>query len=177
LPSQPFAKGSSKLVFRTMWQGTDVAVLRFGNLSTLLGSSPNSQDIKCNDEYLNSFLREVQILGMLDHPNIVKLLAYCIDPSSLCIIQHYFPLGALDKILYDKTENNKKLYKLSNELKANMIFDIAKGMEYIHSCSVIHRDLKPSNCMVVSLSLSDRVTIKISDFQNIRSWLTYTALQ
>merc|ERR1712113_971799 len=40
-----------------------------------------------------------------------------------------------------------------------MLFDIAKGMKYLHSMNIIHRDLKPKN-----LLLFENFHIKITDF-------------
>lgn len=48
-----------------------------------------------------------------------------------------------------------------------IMYQIIKGMKYLHSASVIHRDLKPSNILINSDCL-----IKICDFGLARSLVT-----
>ena len=47
-----------------------------------------------------------------------------------------------------------------------IIYQVAKGLKYLHSGRVIHRDLKPSNVLVNS-----NCSIKICDFGLVRSLL------
>ena len=42
------------------------------------------------------------------------------------------------------------------------MFQIANGLNYLHSYGVLHRDLKPDNCMISDNT--DNATIKIMDF-------------
>ena len=48
-----------------------------------------------------------------------------------------------------------------------IIYQIAKGLKYLHSGKIIHRDLKPSNILVNS-----NCSIKICDFGLVRSLAT-----
>ena len=58
----------------------------------------------------------------------------------------------LHKIIYSKNE-------LTDEHIQYFLYQILKGMKYIHSSHVIHRDLKPSN-----LLLNSNCDLKICDF-------------
>ena len=58
----------------------------------------------------------------------------------------------LHKIIYSKNE-------LTDEHIQYFIYQLLKGLKYIHSAHVIHRDLKPSN-----LLLNGNCDLKICDF-------------
>jgi len=80
-----------------------------------------------------------------------------------------------------KAENNKDLYLVFDHMEADLhhviranileeihkqyiIYQLLKGMKYIHSADLIHRDLKPSNILINS-----DCQIKIADFGLARS--------
>lgn len=48
---------------------------------------------------------------------------------------------------------------LNQELIKQIIYQVLKGIAYLHSLNVIHRDIKPENVLV-----SDRMIVKICDF-------------
>lgn len=48
---------------------------------------------------------------------------------------------------------------------AQIGFDLAEGLDYIHSCGVVHRDVKPANVMMVNFRTDGtRVRAKLTDF-------------
>eukprot|EP00456_Euglypha_rotunda_P070017 TRINITY_DN6189_c0_g1_i20.p1 TRINITY_DN6189_c0_g1~~TRINITY_DN6189_c0_g1_i20.p1 ORF type:complete len:329 (-),score=63.97 TRINITY_DN6189_c0_g1_i20:251-1237(-) len=63
----------------------------------------------------------------------------------------------LHKIIYSRQ-------KLSNEHIQYFLFQILKGLKYLHSAGVLHRDLKPSNLLV-----NHNCDLKICDFGLARS--------
>lgn len=80
-----------------------------------------------------------------------------------------------------KADNDKDLYLIFEFMEADLhnaigqkilkdvhnrfiLYQIIKGMKYLHSASVIHRDLKPSNILINS-----DCHIKICDFGLARS--------
>jgi len=64
-------------------------------------------------------------------------------------------LGSLSKYIHDD---------LSDDYRAKVALDVAKGMSFLHNCGLMHRDLKPQNILVVSLVPSQQVVVKIADF-------------
>mmetsp|Transcript_39479 Transcript_39479/g.63283 ORF Transcript_39479/g.63283 Transcript_39479/m.63283 type:complete len:117 (+) Transcript_39479:602-952(+) len=58
----------------------------------------------------------------------------------------------LHKIIYSKN-------KLTDDHIQYFIYQILRGLKYIHSANVIHRDLKPSNIL-----LNGNCDLKICDF-------------
>lgn len=90
-------------------------------------------------------LREVRLMRQFNHPNVVKLYdimepPYIEDFEDLYIVTELMSTD-LQKILYSKT-------KLSEEQMQYLLYQLAAGMNYINSASVLHRDLKPSNLLI-----------------------------
>ena len=98
------------------------------------------------------FMKEYEIMNMLNHPNILKAFEIFLSDSKnppaiiLEFCQHNLAFTIMNKLL-------------SNIEIACAIFQITEEMKYIHFNKIIHRDLKPSNILI-----SADGTIKISDF-------------
>lgn len=96
--------------------------------------------------------REIHILKLIRHPNIVQLYEIIETPRQLYLIMEYAPGGEL----FDHIVKNSKL----NEKEACKIFQqIVSGIDYLHELKVVHRDLKPEN-----LLLDHNMNIKLVDF-------------
>lgn len=101
-------------------------------------------------------LREIKLLRHFKHENIVGLRDL-IGPiegepfEDIYMILDFMETD-LHKIIYSKNE-------LTDEHIQYFIYQLLKGLKYIHSSHVIHRDLKPSN-----LLLNGNCDLKICDF-------------
>ena len=105
--------------------------------------------------------REVMILRELsDHDNIVKLLNV-IKAENNKDLYLVFDFMETDLHAVIKASILKKVHK------QYIIYQLLKGLKYIHSGEIIHRDLKPSNILINSECL-----IKIADFGLARSIYT-----
>ncbi|XP_077868224.1 atrial natriuretic peptide receptor 2-like, partial [Saccoglossus kowalevskii] len=93
-------------------------------------------------------MRDVQ------HDHVTRFIGACTDPPNICVMTEYCPKGSLQDIL----ENDS--IKLDWMFRYSLVYDIVKGMHYIHN-SVIntHGNLKSSNCVVDS-----RFVLKVTDF-------------
>ncbi|KAJ8423018.1 hypothetical protein Cgig2_023355 [Carnegiea gigantea] len=101
------------------------------------------------------FLREVEILSQLRHPNIVLLLGVC--PEMGCLVYEYMENGSLEEHIF--RHNGRPL--LPWFARFRIAFEIACGLAFLHSKkpeSIVHRDLKPGNILLGRNYLS-----KISD--------------
>lgn len=49
---------------------------------------------------VREFVVEVVTLGMADHPNLVKLLGYCIEGNQRLLVYEFMPLGSLEDHLH-----------------------------------------------------------------------------
>ncbi|XP_043689407.1 probable serine/threonine-protein kinase PBL23 [Telopea speciosissima] len=105
------------------------------------------------------FLVEVLMLGILHHPNLVKLVGYCADGDQRILVYEYMPLGSLEDHLLDLPPNKKPL---DWNTRIKIAAGAAKGLEYLHDTAnppVIYRDFKASNIL-----LDEDFNPKLSDF-------------
>eukprot|EP00826_Nyctotherus_ovalis_P011775 TRINITY_DN1306_c0_g1_i14.p1 TRINITY_DN1306_c0_g1~~TRINITY_DN1306_c0_g1_i14.p1 ORF type:complete len:439 (+),score=124.26 TRINITY_DN1306_c0_g1_i14:235-1551(+) len=101
-------------------------------------------------------LRELKLLRLLEHRNIVKLLDVRIDQSNpkFNSINLVLELGECDM-----KEVIESSHQLTSPTIKSAMYDILLGLKYMHSAGVIHRDLKPANVLV----FSDE-SVKLCDF-------------
>ena len=96
--------------------------------------------------------REIYILKLIRHPNLIQLYDIIDTPKKLYLIMEYAPGGEL----FDHIVASKKL----KERDACRFFQqIISGIEYLHKVNIVHRDLKPEN-----LLLDHEKNIKLVDF-------------
>mmetsp|Transcript_29069 Transcript_29069/g.48028 ORF Transcript_29069/g.48028 Transcript_29069/m.48028 type:complete len:545 (+) Transcript_29069:643-2277(+) len=112
-----------------------------------------------NDEVdAKRILREIKLMKHLHHENIVSILdmmppqnEYLDDFNDVYIVADLMETD-LHRIIYSKQT-------LSIDHVQYFVYQMLRGLKYIHSANVIHRDLKPSNLLVNS-----NCDLKICDF-------------
>ncbi|KAG0470903.1 hypothetical protein HPP92_017603 [Vanilla planifolia] len=105
------------------------------------------------------FLIEVLMLGLLHHPNLVKLLGYCAESNQRILVYEYMPFGSLQDHLLATSSKNKPLDWFT---RMKIAAGAAKGLEHLHDVAnppVIYRDMKASNIL-----LDKNFHPKLSDF-------------
>ncbi|CAM0952640.1 unnamed protein product [Alopecurus aequalis] len=107
------------------------------------------------------WLAEVQFLGVLEHPNLVKLLGYCaVDGergAQRLLVYEYMPNMSLEHHLFSRVYT-----PLSWNRRLRIILGAAEGLAYLHEgleLQVIYRDFKASNIL-----LDKDFQAKLSDF-------------
>ena len=104
-------------------------------------------------------IREISLLKELNHINIVKLYEVLHSVKKLTLVFEYVEQD-LKKII-DST-NGKGL-----EMKyvKSFLYQLLKGVDYIHKHKVLHRDLKPQNLLINKDNI-----VKIGDFGLARGY-------
>jgi [calcium/calmodulin-dependent protein kinase] kinase len=103
---------------------------------------------------MSDVLREVMIMKILEHPNIVNLIEVIDDPET---DHFYMVLEYVDgKWVYD---GSGPPGALGEKTARKYLRDIVTGLMYLHAHDVIHGDIKPDNLLVTSSG-----TVKIGDF-------------
>lgn len=111
-------------------------------------------------------VREVKILKMCEHENIVHLIEVCRKKGKLHLVFEYVD----NTLLQILEKNNGKgirvrcAYKIE-ELKG-YIYQILKALDYLHSQGIIHRDVKPENLLVSKYAKNNfsKGVVKLCDF-------------
>ncbi|KAL1747950.1 Pkinase-domain-containing protein [Schizophyllum fasciatum] len=104
------------------------------------------------DRHKLSIEREVVVMKLTDHPNVLRLYDVWETSTDLYLILEYVQGGEL----FDHICNHGRL---SADEGARYFQQIISAVEYFHRFDIAHRDLKPENIL-----LDQAGNIKIADF-------------
>ena len=99
---------------------------------------------------------EIDIMKLCYHPYVVHLLDHFENGEYIFIVMEYIKGGSLTDYM------KSKKFNFSERRAAELIYQLAKGLKYLHKYGIIHRDLKTDNIMLTEAS--DKGNIKIMDF-------------
>ncbi len=114
----------------------------------------NKESMEISD--LELVKNEIDIMKLCRHPNVVRLLDHFENSEYIFLVMEYLSGGDLGNYL------QKRKFKFSETQAADIMFQIANGLNYLHSYGVLHRDLKPDNIMISYEG--EKPIIKIMDF-------------
>ncbi|EIW68693.1 hypothetical protein TREMEDRAFT_71885 [Tremella mesenterica DSM 1558] len=144
-PSQLYSRikkvgqGASGMVFvaKTLATGRKVAIKQMD-----LAQQPRKELI----------VNEIIVMRDSQHPNVVNFLqAFLIRNSELWVVMEYMEGGALTDVI----ENNK----LEERQISAICLETCRGLQHLHSRSIIHRDIKSDNIL-----MNAQGEVKITDF-------------
>lgn len=109
--------------------------------------------MRSDEDEFESLMKEIDLLKILNHPNIVKYHGFVKTPNTLNVILEYCDGGSL-----------RQLYKrLGHGLPEKQVITYARqiliGLEYLHKQGVVHRDVKAANVL-----LTESGEVKLADF-------------
>ncbi len=139
---QKIGEGGFGQVFLGLWNGKYVAIKKF-----------NTKEKHSGKNSLNKFIKEINVISNLRHPNVVLYIGASINKNEYYMITEFILRGSL----FDYLHVHKN--KLSETEQLNIAYEVAIALRYLHSRKINHCDLKSSNIL-----LDESMKIKVSDF-------------
>ncbi|KAG0669598.1 hypothetical protein C6P45_003588 [Maudiozyma exigua] len=118
--------------------------------SSAIATSSASQHTP--DELPYGIEREIIIMKLLNHPNVLRLYDVWETNANLYMVLEYAEKGELFNLLVERGP-------LPENEAISFFRQIIIGISYCHALGIVHRDLKPEN-----LLLDHKYNIKIADF-------------
>ncbi|KAF5907949.1 mitogen-activated protein kinase 11-like isoform X2, partial [Clarias magur] len=100
--------------------------------------------------------RELRLLKHMKHENVIGLLDVFSPAASL---EEFNEVYLVTNLMGADLNNIVKFQRLSDEHVQFLIYQLLRGLKYIHSAGLIHRDLKPSN-----VAVNEDCELRILDF-------------
>ena len=96
---------------------------------------------KDDDTFIERFRREAQIVGKLEHPNIVPIYDFADAGLHPYLVMKYIEGDTLKQYL--RRTKDVSLTEVMRIMTA-----VADALDYAHKRGILHRDVKPSNIMI-----------------------------
>lgn len=151
-PLVPIGRGAFGIVCsaRNAITGEEVAIKKIGN------AFMDRTDAKRT-------LREILLLRHMNHPNVISIKDVIRPPRpsnfrDVYIVYELMPTD-LHEVIRSGQAMDERHYKF-------ILYQLLRGMKYIHSANILHRDLKPPNILI-----DGRCNVKITDFGLARTML------
>ncbi|KAL6973617.1 Mitogen-activated protein kinase 9 [Sarracenia purpurea var. burkii] len=122
-------------------------------------------------------LREIKLLRLLRHPDIVEIKHIMLPPSRREFRDIYVIFELMESDLHQVIKANDDL---TPEHYQFFLYQLLRGLKYIHTANVFHRDLKPKNILAnadCKLKICDFGLARVSfnDAPSAIFWTDYVA--
>ncbi|KXS22345.1 Pkinase-domain-containing protein [Gonapodya prolifera JEL478] len=101
--------------------------------------------------------REIRILKLLRHPNIVRLHEVVETDDTIMLVQEYADGGELFDFIVARK-------KVQENIARKLFRQMVSALSYCHESNIIHRDLKPENLLLAETDGPNQPIVKIADF-------------
>src|SRR5688572_4904364 len=102
-------------------------------------------------EAVRRFMREAQVAGRVDHPNVVEVYDVGQEGDSFYMVMELLQGEPLARRL-------DRVRRLSIEECCRILIPVMHGLSVAHKAGVIHRDLKPDNIFLCRTPLETAVS-------------------
>ncbi|KAJ4909582.1 Protein kinase superfamily protein [Raphanus sativus] len=141
-------------LFEEVGEGVSASVYRAKCIALNENVAIKIMDLeKCRND-LDTIRKEVHIMSLIEHPNLLKAHCSFIDRDTLWIVMPYMSGGSCFHLM-------KTVYPEGFEqpIIATLLREVLKALVYLHRQGHIHRDVKAGNILVHS-----RGVVKLGDF-------------
>ncbi|XP_071434792.1 mitogen-activated protein kinase 13 isoform X1 [Pithys albifrons albifrons] len=150
-PCSPVLEMGLDALYISSWEGSSAIDKKTGEKVAIKKlCRPFQSEIFAKRAY-----RELMLLKHMQHENVIGLLDVFTSTASYQGFQDFYLV-----MPYMRTDLQKIMgHEFSDEKIQYLVYQMLKGLKYIHSAGIIHRDLKPSN-----LAVNEDCQLKILDF-------------
>ncbi|KAF8100237.1 hypothetical protein N665_0229s0063 [Sinapis alba] len=105
------------------------------------------------------FKEKIEVVGAMDHENLVPLRAYYYSGDEKLLVYDFMPMGSLSALLHGNKGAGRT--PLDWEVRARIALGAARGLDYLHSQDPLssHGNVKSSNIL-----LTNSHDARVSDF-------------
>lgn len=107
----------------------------------------------------HEFMTEIAMISNIQHPNLVKLIGFCIEGNHRILVYEFLENNSLASSLLG---SKSKCVPLDWQKRAAICLGTASGLSFLHEeaqPNIVHRDIKASNIL-----LDENFNPKIGDF-------------
>ncbi|KAL6277919.1 receptor-like cytoplasmic kinase 176 [Prunus avium] len=153
-PDSVLGDGGFGSVFKGWIDESSFIATKAGTGTVIAVKRLNQDGIQGHKEWLT----EINYLGELHHPNLVKLIGYCLEDDHRLLVYEFMPKGSMENHLFRRSTH---FQPLSWSLRMKIALGAARGLAFLHNAEtqVIHRDFKSANIL-----LDSNYNAKLSDF-------------
>ena len=122
-----------------------------------------------NADYLQRFMNEAKICTQLDHPHIVKGLAFGESAGLYFFAMEFVSGRSLKDII-------KSAGKFAEKEAIYIVLKVAEALKYAEDRSLIHRDIKPENIMLTTEGVPKLCDLGLAKTMDSDMSLTHTGM-
>nr|TKS16794.1 hypothetical protein D5086_0000016250 [Populus alba] len=164
-PDSVLGEGGFGCVFKGWIDEHSLTAAKPGTGTVIAVKRLNQESSQGHQEWL----AEINYLGQLYHPNLVKLIGYCLEDDHRLLVYEFMPKGSLENHLFRRASY---FQPLSWNLRMKVALDAAKGLEYLHSHLTARSDVYSFGVVLLEM-LSGRRAIdknRPSKEHNLVEW-------